>query len=176
MQFDLRGLKHLRLAVISRRILWAGVAFLVVFPTLGVVGIVYGYTTEHGFAGWVPRLLLGVGMIVMFTGFGALFVRTSRCVAESVEVDQRGFRFDFGRRGSWVGTWGDPRLRLQVAKVMRADGRAESILLYESGFRRAYLTVEAYAELARQAQGNGLQVSESPSPRSATTIIGIISR
>jgi len=176
MRFDLLNLRSLPVARAQLRLRWAGLGFLIVFPALGVAGIGYGLYTHSGLSGWVPSFGLLVGITAMFSAFGALFMTSSRCLANSLEVSSQGFKFDFGGGHLWWRNWSDPALRLQAARLVRGDGTWAYVLVSEGPFRRAFVTPEAYAELTMQARECGLQMSERPSQRSPALVLATITR
>ena len=176
MRFDLSSSRNLRGAQSRRQVLWAGRGLVVVFIIVGVVGLSYGYYSHHGFSDWIPGLGLLVAVCVMMIGFGTLFIRTARTVASTVDVDARGFAFDFGDGRPWKGAWSDPRLRLQVVRFTETDGGHPSLLAAGSSSERAYLTPEALAELVRQASSSGLRIVETEAPRNPFATILTFSR
>jgi len=176
MRFDLSNLRNLPAARAQLTLKWAGLGFLIVFPIVGAAGIGYGLYTHPGLTGWMPSFAVLLGLTIMFTAFGALFLRGSRCVAVGLDVDGEGFSFDFGRGQPWAKSWSDPGLRLQVATLIRADGTWAYVLLSEGPFRRAFVTPEAYADFTKYAQGFGLRMSSRTSRRSPALVLTSITR
>jgi len=176
MRFDLSGLSQLPDARALHRFLWVGWGMVIIFVGLGVVGVSYGYYSYHGFASWVPGLALLLAIVAMFTVFGLFFARASRSVAQSLEVDARGFRFEFGDKRPWSGSWNDPRLRLQIVRFNPTDGSPPYIVAFGGRSSRAFLTQEGYLEMQRQIIANGLRMVDGPSQRNPTAVLTTVSK
>ena len=176
MRIDLSNLGLSPEAKFRRRLRWGGAACIVVFAINGVVDVGSDYYVHRGFAGRLPNLALEIAIAVMFVGFGAALIRSSRCLARFLDVDSRGFEFEFGDRRPWRGMWADPGLRLQVAKVPSPDGAPPYWVAVGGSTRRACLTESAFLELVREAQSSGIRAIESRLPRNPEATIFTFTR
>ena len=156
--------------------LWGGWSFIVTFVLLCVVGVSYGYVSNHGFMSWLPRLILLSAICAMMSGFGVLFVLGARTAALFLDVDVDGFRFDFGDRRPWTGLWMDPGLQFQLVTFFSAGGNPSSFLAWGGSNKRAYLTEEAFSEVVKQATANGLRLIESRPARNPSAAPTTFSR
>jgi hypothetical protein len=174
-RYDLSSLGQLPEARSRRKVLWAGRGLVVAFSIFLPAELAYGSYIHHGFANWIPGIVLLLAITSMMIVFGTLFIRTARTVAMSVEVDAQGFRFDFGDSRPWRGAWSDPRLRLQLVKFSPTDGTPSSILAAGNSAQRAYLTPEAFDELVRQASANGLRAVQTRPASNPSALLTTIS-
>lgn len=93
--------------------------------------------------------------------------------AESIEVTERGLRLTYpsGRVHSMDWSGADLKLVLQQTDSVsgvRRYGRPMWVLLGSRPFQ-TYLTEDAFSEITRQAQAQGLKVEQRPAPRAGWT-------
>lgn len=86
----------------------------------------------------------------------------------SVEVDAQGFTFTFsGGRIEQI-RWSDPRLKVRLSKtdgtMHRGIPRPPMGVVLGGYPSRKYLTLEAFDEIVRRAEAQGLVVDRAPSP------------